>query len=141
MLYEDFPKRLPRSSLQDDVPICSAGCATPWNPHPIPFKVSRITTTEDFSIGPGFRNSLTINAPPRSVSPGQHFPSDVALWRFRQSIVLISRTIWQTSSMQIRACLKHAQRFRHPSTITVKIAMHLSLVDLLNVLISRRCYE
>ena len=46
MRYEDFPKRLPRSSLQHDVPICSAGCATPWNPHPIPFKVSRITTTE-----------------------------------------------------------------------------------------------
>jgi hypothetical protein len=29
MLYEDFPKRLPRSSLQHDVPICIAGCATP----------------------------------------------------------------------------------------------------------------
>jgi hypothetical protein len=31
--------------------------------------------------------------------------------------------------------------FHHPATITVKIAMHFSLVDFLNVVMSRQCYE
>ena len=87
-----------------------------WNPHPILFKVSRITTTEDVSNQPGFRTSLTLNASPRSVLPGQHFPNreaSIPAGLTRRSILNLFLLVspWFSCEPQPRGFLADLQLF------------------------------